>query len=161
MCQCNAGSPATIFIPSRLSSIRFTTQYNCSVDVPCYSSHSLKYTFHLVFKAQHNYSVVIAYNNLHPQYSLKYPDLILSISTQVIFSATVSTTSAVSSIAFTSAPTAGTNTLSSSTVSNPSAVSRTLGAGTYCVNVISKYLVQYVSAATRKDKSSSTRFTGP
>jgi len=81
----------------------------------------------------------------------------------MIFSTTVSTTSAVSSIAFTSAPTAGTNTqsLSSSTVSNPSTVSRTLGTSTHCVNVISRYLVQYIPVATRKDKSSSTRVTGP
>ena len=82
-----------------------------------------------------------------------------SISTRMILSAAASTTS---SVAFTSAPTASTNTqsLSSSAVFNPSAVSSTpstsvstLGTGTHCVNVTSKYLVQYVPVATRNDKS--------
>ena len=48
----------------------------------------------------------------------------------------------------------------SSTSSAPSTSVSTLDTGTQCVNVISKYLVQYVPAATQKDKSSSTRVTG-
>ena len=48
----------------------------------------------------------------------------------------------------------------SSNSSAPSTSTPTPSAGTQCVNVISKYLVQYVPVATRKDKSSSTRVTG-
>jgi len=47
-----------------------------------------------------------------------------------------------------------------STSSAPFTSVSILNTGTQCVNVISKYLVQYVSAATQKDKSSSTRVTG-
>ena len=78
----------------------------------------------------------------------------------------VSIPSVDSSITFTSTPSTSTQPVSPATASIPSSTSNspftsvlTLNTGTQCVNVISKYLVQYVFAATQKDKSSSTKVT--
>ena len=90
-----------------------------------------------------------------------------NVSIELISPVPISTPSANSSITLTPTPSTSTQLVSPATVSIPSSTSSapstsvsTLNTGTQCVNVLSKYLVQYVPAATQKDKSSSTRVTG-
>ena len=117
--------PTTIFTPSRSSTLNsasspsITTQMMSPVTVPTVASTLSTSSLRPNTTIQSSSPPTIYTVSTAP--STLISTSIPSINTQMIFPATVSTTSTVSNIAFTSAPTASTYTqsLSSSTVSTP------------------------------------------